>query len=119
MTKARLELGRWGETLAAAHLQQQGYQILDRNVRTHYGELDLVARCGQVTVFVEVKTRASAQFGYPESAITTRKRAHILASAQAYLQAHPDLDGDWRVDVIAIQRVGSQPKIQHFENAIL
>ncbi len=116
----RQDLGRWGEGQAAEYLSQRGYLILERNVRTPYGELDLVARQEAVLVFVEVKTRSSTAFGLPEAAVTPHKQAHLLAAAQAYLQAHPDLDGDWRVDVIAVQRRsgGAAPEITHFENAL-
>jgi putative endonuclease len=117
-------VGRWGEDLAAGYLTEQGYTLLDRNARTSYGEIDLVA-CqdtfgGSWVVFVEVKTRRSGAFGLPEEAITARKRAHLLAAAQAYLQAHPDLGGVWRIDVIAIrrERPNSPVEIVHFENAI-
>jgi putative endonuclease len=113
-------IGRWGERLAEQLLLQQGYTILARNARTPYGELDLVARCPQGIVFVEVKTRTSSAFGLPENAITPRKRVHLLESAQHYLLEHPELDGDWRVDVIAIQGKPSdpQPQIEWFENAL-
>lgn len=131
MSKSRQTLGRWGEDLAAGYLLEQGYTILERNARTPYGEIDLVA--SQVillpqegmpatcaTVFVEVKTRSSRLFGFPEEAVTPRKQAHMLAAAQAYLQAHPDLEGDWRIDVIAIERSrpGGPGVIRHFENAL-
>ena len=104
-------------------LRSKGYAILARNVRTAYGELDLVTRQetqhGAVTVFVEVKTRRSGAFGLPEAAITPQKQAHLLAAAQAHLQANPDLDGDWRVDVIAIRRIpGQEVEVVHFENAV-
>jgi putative endonuclease len=120
MTNTRQALGRWGEAQAAEYLNQRGYIILERNVRTTYGEIDLVARQGTVLVFVEVKTRASTAFGLPETSVTPRKQAHMLAAAEAYLQSHPDLQGDWRVDVIAIQRLrsGRNPEIAHFENAL-
>ena len=111
-------LGRWGEDLAAEFLSQRGIQILGRNVRTPYGELDLVARDANVTIFVEVKTRSSRQFGNPEDAITPAKCRHLLAAASAYLQSHPDLDGDWRIDVIAIRRTRLGPEIAYFENAV-
>jgi len=128
-------LGRWGESLAVDYLRQRGYLILERNARTPYGEIDLVTRQDAiqglspleaapprslVTVFVEVKTRSSDSFGFPEEAITPRKKAHLLSAAQAYLQSHPELDGDWRVDVIAIQRSNAsrEPTILHFENAV-
>ena len=131
MTTARQKLGRWGEKLAAEYLAAQGYTILEINVRTPYGEIDLVA-CQEepaisvdsgrltVTVFVEVKTRATRTFGYPEESVNPRKQAHMLASAQFYVQSHPDLGDHWRIDVIAIQRQpgGLAPAIQHFVNAI-
>ena len=94
--------------------------ILEYNARTPYGEIDIVAMQGESCVFVEVKTRSTSGFVLPEEAITRQKKAHLLASAQAYLLAHPELAGDWRVDVIAIRRLRSdrQPEILHFENAI-
>jgi putative endonuclease len=93
---------------------------VQRNARTSYGELDIVARQKEVTVFVEVKTRRTATFGPPEVAITPRKREHLLSAAQAFLQDHPEWDGDWRIDVIAIRQLHPQepPEIVHFENAI-
>lgn len=119
MTGARQQLARWGEALAAEFLVARNYEILDRNARTPYGELDLIARQGSVSVFVEVKTRSSTAYGLPEEAVTPAKQAHILASAQHYLQTHPNLDGDWRVDVIAIRRfLNRPPEIVHFENVL-
>jgi putative endonuclease len=107
-----------------------GYGILERNVRTPYGEIDLVARLDeesnfpaetvQVTVFVEVKTRSTPTFGLPEESVTARKRQHMIAAAQSYLQDHPDLGEIWRIDVIAIQQLqpDKPPTIHHFENAV-
>jgi putative endonuclease len=115
----RQTLGRWGEALAAETLERQGYSLLERNARTPYGELDLVMRQGQGIVFVEVKTRASRTFGLPEESITRRKQEHLLHAAQHYLQSHPELSGDWRVDVIAIRRQADRPpEVVHFENVI-
>lgn len=119
MPTPRQTLGTWGETLAAAYLTRQGYTLLERNARTPHGELDLVTRQGEVTVFIEVKTRSSPAYGPPETAITPTKQAHLLASAQTYLQTHPELDGDYRIDVLAIRRrEGMEPEIVHFENAV-
>jgi putative endonuclease len=124
LSNRRKSFGSWGERLAAAYLERQGYVILERNARTRYGEIDLVTRqatqSGQATVFVEVKARHSAAFGLPEAAITARKSQHLLESAQAYLLENPDLDGDWRIDVIAIRQVqaGEPPQICHFEDAV-
>jgi len=116
---SRREFGLWGENIAANYLKKNGYEIVDRNVYTKYGEIDLVVRQGHCTVFVEVKTRSSTSFGLPEEAITEQKQVHLLESAQAYLQMHPKLSGDWRIDVIAVQRFShdQEPEIVHFENA--
>ena len=120
MTASRQALGRWGETLAADYLTQKGYAILERNFRTPYGEIDLIADEGNSLVFVEVKTRSTDAYGLPEAAITPQKRQHLIAAAQAYLQAtsHPGVN--WRIDVIAIRKLKSAvaPEIYHFENAI-
>ncbi len=116
---SRQRLGRWGEDLAGRYLEERGYSILERNVRTAYGELDLVARKEDVLVFVEVKTRTSESFGLPEVSVTEQKQAHILNAAQDFMQRHPELEGDWRVDVIAILGApGREPaQVEHFENA--
>lgn len=126
MTTTRQSLGRWGEQRAAVFLEQQGYEILGRNVRTAYGEIDLIARPAAgpdgspQLVFIEVKTRRSTRYGLPEEALTQQKQAHLLAAISAYLQEHPEFDTlDWRVDVISIllARPGAS-QIKHFENAL-
>ncbi|HNT22753.1 MAG TPA: YraN family protein [Anaerolineales bacterium] len=118
-TSPRQSLGRLGEDLAAQYLAEQGFAILARNVRTPYGEIDLLAQQGDLVVFVEVKTRRTPTFGPPEVSITPRKQAHILASAQHYMQAHPELAGEWRIDALSIQflKAGDLPQITHFQNA--
>lgn len=124
MTNSRQALGRWGETLAADYLARLGYQILVRNFRTPYGELDLIAQIGsgesQELVFVEVKTRASQSFGPPEVAVDQRKQAHLIASAEYYLSQQANPPTTWRIDVIAIQQnsLQSEPELIHFENAV-
>ncbi len=117
---SRQSIGRWGEKLASEHLKRNGYEVLEANARTPHGEIDLVARHGEVIVFVEVKTRRNDGFGMPEEAITPQKREHLLNAAQAYLQLHPEVEGDWRVDVIAIRCLPgeAQPQITWYENAI-
>ena len=130
MSQSRQEIGRWGEAHAADYLIEQGYKILGRNERTPYGEIDLVAQMvpdpkaeprqsQEVLLFVEVKTRTSQTFGYPEEAVTPRKQINMISAAQHYLQEHPELDLDWRIDVISIERYPNRaPIIHHFENAL-
>jgi putative endonuclease len=117
--KGKTKLGRWGEQAAAEYLETKGFQILDHNVRTPYGEIDLVAEFDQQLVFVEVKTRSSTRFGHPEEAVGEDKITHIIESAQSFLQEQPNPDQDWRIDVVAIVRLpGEEPEITHFENAV-
>jgi putative endonuclease len=113
-------VGNRGEEKAASHLSRLGYEILARNFRTPYGEVDLIARHGGFLVFVEVKTRRSRTHGLPEEAVTARKRSRLLASAQHYLQERGLLDSPWRIDVVAVEygRAGTPERIEVFENAV-
>ncbi len=113
--KHNQEIGRWGEQAAVAYLQSKGYQIVDRNTRTPYGEIDVIARLKEVTVFVEVKTRTTRRLGLPEEAVTPRKLEHMIAAAEHYAAEH-EIDY-WQLDVIAIQgKPGHSSQIEHFEN---
>lgn len=126
MSQTRQELGRWGENQAAKYFSELGYTVVAQNYRTPYGEIDLIVQytAGSseneiTTVFVEVKTRTSQSFGYPEEAITPRKRENLISAVEHYLQENPDLAGYWRIDVIAIEQYPNRsPIINHFENAI-
>lgn len=118
--KTAQELGKWGEIQAKSYLEERGYEVLSQNVYTEHGEIDLIAkREGQIH-FVEVKTRSSTQFGHPEESITSDKLKHMVDSAEAFLQDHPEFEGGWQIDVIAIQvsHRGEHPEIRFFENAI-
>jgi putative endonuclease len=121
----KLQLGRWGEQLAAQYLTGLGFIVIDQNVRTPYGEIDLVTQyidqdetCW--VIFVEVKTRTSVSFGLPEQSITASKREHLLNSASYYMQQHPEMGENWRVDAIAIQKgvKKNPPNILVFENIL-
>jgi putative endonuclease len=109
-------VGNWGEQAAADYLTDRGYEILSRNLRTPYGEIDLIARTPGQTVFVEVKARTSRFLGPPEISVDSRKGAHIIACAEYYAQQNK-ID-HWRIDVIAVEKIAGQARITHFENAI-
>jgi putative endonuclease len=109
-------VGRWGEQAAAEYLGGRDYEIAERNARTPYGEIDLVARQGDMTIFVEVKTRTSRTFGLPEESITPRKQAHLQACAEYYAAEH-EID-HWQVDVIAIEKRDGKVEIVHFESVL-
>lgn len=116
----RQKTGKWGETIAEDFLTQRGMCLVARNVRTQYGELDLVMLDGEQTVFVEVKTRTGRSFGYPEISITDKKAVHILHSAEDFIQKHPEAADTWRVDVVAVIGCPGSANIQveWFPNAL-
>lgn len=111
---AKDDLGRSGEELAARYLASAGLTVLDRNWRCARGEIDLVARDGAETVFIEVKTRSSTAFGHPFEAITARKLARLRRLALAWCQAHPGRHGGIRIDAVAvIAGGGREPAVEH------
>ena len=115
--KYNQRIGKWGEETAVKFLMQNGCEIVGQNVRTPYGEIDIVAKQGDTTLFVEVKTRTSNRMGLPEESITARKREHMVACAEHYAVEH-EID-HWQIDVISVEgKPGTEPVITYFENAI-
>jgi putative endonuclease len=114
-------LGRLGENLACDFLINRGYCLVGRNVRTPYGEIDIIFTEGQRIMFVEVKTRTSLRYGLPETAITPKKRSAIIQGAEAFMLLHPEYENyDWQVDVISILLTdNNDPQIEWFQNAVL
>lgn len=117
MKKGKKELGNWGEDLAVEYLISKGYKILIRNFRTSHGELDIVAEKNDFLLFVEVKTRTSHSYFYPEDSVTRRKQMHLLQAAEQFLSSQNGKFVSWQFDVIAID-FDEQKKvhIEHFEN---
>ncbi len=98
----RQALGRHGEDLACDELRRRGYVIVDRRFRTRCGEIDIIARDGDVLVFVEVKTRASRKFGSPFDSITWQKRQRLSRMAASYLFIKRLGRVSCRFDVVAV-----------------
>lgn len=117
MTKYKKQIGAWGEGIAADWLAERGYHIVARNIRTPYGEIDIIAEQGDVTIFVEVKTLTSSREFFPEKNITRAKQQHMLNAAQYYTAEH-EID-HIQIDAIAVEgKPGTKPIITHFENVI-
>lgn len=116
----RRTLGRWGESVAATHLEAKGYQLIERNWRCRWGEIDLVLRQGETLVFVEVKTRRGRDFGTPEEGITARKAQKLLQIGQQYVAERELDDVDWRIDMVAVEldKSGKLLRCEHLENAV-
>ena len=119
MKYSKKQLGKTGELLAVKFLKQKGYQIIEQNYRSAWGEIDLIAQDGDVLVFVEVKTRRSLKFGAPQIAVTNSKQRKMSKAALEYLQEKDFFDYVCRFDVISIvfPPDPSEPIIEHIENA--
>lgn len=119
-TDPRQALGRAGEELAARHLERLGYDVLARNHRTRFGELDLVASDGVGIVFVEVKTRRAGS-GRPWDSLHELKRTQVRRMAAAYLSEVSDRPhaAELRFDAIGvvISADGSLVELEHLEGA--
>jgi putative endonuclease len=115
----RAVLGRWGEDLAAQHLEAAGYEVLARNWRCREGELDIVARCGGALVFVEVKTRTGIGYGEPAEAVSLTKARRIRVLAARWLaECRPPGWHDLRFDVVSVvRRPGTPPEVVHLQGA--
>lgn len=112
----RQRLGLDGEDVAARYLQSKGYEIVERRWRSKLGEIDLVCRFGDEAVFVEVKTRRTGAYGFPEEAVTAAKQAKLRALAWSYARLHRIVR--YRVDVIAIFSGPEATRLRHFENVV-
>ena len=117
MSQARMTLGKSGEDLACRELQRRGYAIVARRFRVRGGELDIVARDGQVLVFIEVKTRAGRQFGSAAEAVTVVKQRRLAELANEYLMRHHVSGCPCRFDVVSIHFSAGSPTIEIIQNA--
>ncbi len=114
----RQALGRRVESLAARHLKSLGYSILERNSRTSLGEIDLIAREGDLLIFVEVKTKKTGSFAPPELSVDRRKQKKLATLAQEYLAREGEKKWDARFDVVAVTLpTGGKPEILHIPDA--
>jgi putative endonuclease len=109
-----VKLGAEAEATAAAFLEHKGLRVIERNYRCRLGEIDLVAREGATTVFVEVRQRASSAFGGAAASITTAKRRRLLRAARHYLSQLRTLP-PCRFDALLIE--GDPPRIEWVRNA--
>jgi len=109
--------GAWGEEVALRYLLERGYELVERNYRTRYGELDLILRDGDSLVFVEVKLRRGTGFGGPLEAVTTRKQTTIRCLAEQYLSERDPVFDAVRFDVVGVLIASGKPRLQHVENA--
>ena len=113
----RVKTGEAGEDLACAHLLAQGYQIVERNYRCRSGEVDIVARHGEETVFVEVKERRGDSHGGGVDAVTYGKRRRVVRAARLYAASRGLFERPIRFDVVSIDRADGRARVRHDQDA--
>lgn len=117
MTRARIELGSWGEDLAVKTIRGLGYRKIVRNYRCPLGEVDLIAKDGDTLVFIEIKTRRTAAPGYAKEAVNVRKQRRLSQVALAYMKANGCMETRARFDVVAIGFREGRPAVEVVRNA--
>ena len=115
------DLGKIGENLACEYLVRKGYAILERNYRTKWDEIDIIAKAKDKTlVFVEVKTLVANPGGLmPEDNLTVAKRRKISRACQLFAAQKPELikeNKGWRIDLVAISMKDASSEVRYYEN---
>jgi putative endonuclease len=125
MTAARQTMGLRGERVAEKWLHVHGWDIADRRFRNGHRDIDIIATKsprdgdGRVVAFVEVKTRASTDFGGPLSAVNWRKQRELSRSAKVWISRFQRPGDTFRFDVIGVILEAEKVRVQHVENAFL
>lgn len=110
-------LGMQGEEKAVGFLTAKGYKVIGRNFYTRYGEIDIICTKGNDLIFVEVKTRTSLKYGYPEESITPKKIEHLKKAALIFMNSMYNNHHRMRFDVITILILDGQETINHIKDA--
>lgn len=117
MRESTRNMGQQGENMAFSYICQQGYRVVERNYRCPYGEVDLIAKDGEIFVFIEVKSRQSTLFGQPEEAVDFKKRKKLSTVALWYLAEKKIDNYHARFDVVSILLSKQPPEIRLFRDA--
>ena len=114
-----VSIGNIGEEAAVQALKKRGYKIIERNYRTKMGEIDIIAKDGEYTVFVEVRLRKSNAFGSPADTIDERKQQKIIKAAQMYAVKNDIYDTPMRFDAVLINAETDGEKLVNEEIQII
>jgi putative endonuclease len=112
----KIKTGNEGEQLAADFLIAKGFEMVRRNYRYKHSEIDLIVKKGNWLIFVEVKTRTSHAFGYPEQFVDRNKVKTILYGALNYMH-EINWQGNVRYDIVAVSIRNGKPELHHIEDA--
>ena len=121
MKELNLKTGQMGEEIAKKYLKKKGYKILEQNVKTKFGEIDLVTKYKKELVIVEVRTKIGDMYGSPEDSLTKKKLEKLKQNAISYV-VRKGWKGDYRVDavciVLALSKHKVSERVEHYENII-
>lgn len=106
-----VSIGTLGEEAAVETLKKRGYKIIERNYRSKFGEIDIIAKDGEYTCFIEVRLRKNDNFGTPAETINEGKRRRIISTAKIYASSKKIYDTPMRFDVVAITAVSEDGKL--------
>ncbi len=112
-----VSIGRLGEETAVKILKKNGYEIIERNYRAKFGEIDIIAHDGEYTCFVEVKLRKNDEFGSPGDFIDEHKRNRIIKTAQYYAVKKQIYDTPIRFDAVLLTGNGRKYKAELIKDA--
>lgn len=115
MQTSKQRLGEFGESSAAEFLTARGYQILERNYRCEFGEIDIIAKENRWLVFVEVKTRSGGGYGHPFEAITNQKLARMRKLAAHWAALHSTIGTRFRLDAVSVLVRDGRVLIEHLK----
>lgn len=119
MTLKRKKLGNKGENLAYSYLRKQGLEIIERNYRNNFGEIDIIAKDGDIFVIVEVKSKTNNLNGLPEEMVNYYKKKKLINTAKSYFVENQIDYPDWRIDVIGINFTAPRGcRINWLKNAV-
>lgn len=110
------QLGKLGEEQAAVWLDRKGYEIVERNFRCNWGEVDIIAKDGDTLCFIEVKTRRTTDYGLPCQAVSEVKEQHIKRCAYVFMMRYPETYSDIRIDIIEVLIKDGKPMIRQLKN---
>lgn len=110
-------LGQEGEAFAVGYLENKGYRILAKNWRYRHLEVDIIAQKYDFISIVEVKTRSTNYFGFPESFVNRKKMQNLVQAADSYLQQNGLTDIGVRFEVIALTKTSDGFEVEHIEEA--
>lgn len=115
----RKNIGNIGEDIVSQYLEEQGYNILERNFSCKLGEIDIITQDKDEIVFIEVKTRRILSYGSPAESVNDIKKKHIYKAAEYYLYINNKLENFVRIDVIEVYLNDKNYKINHIKKAII